>query len=951
MAYRADIEIGVKGAAKLKELQDRLTKLSRAVEDANVKTIVDNKAVQSLNEYSRALAKAKKTLNETAIQLDKNGNAIGNYRENIRAYVTVLGQANDAQKITNDLITKETDARTKATAALKAYNAAAAPARRVGSMTGAYLRPGEARLKGQTSPGSEIAKNQRQIQAANNANIKSLERQLQIEQKIADVRSRRIARERSAFLLGSSGTQRQGPLAGPGSMGFPVALPGLSSAESKGLQIAKQKLAIINRTIQRRQALNGLAKNLQNLEIRSKVAIADANREKQKQVELEEKILQLRRQASKIRDDRTKAAGSGKSRGGGFFGSKRFTDIATGAGFPLLFGGGPLQALAGGLGGAAAGLGGSIIASAAVAQFEQFVQGIAEAGQALDAFSGDVGKIAEMTGTAGNESIKYAKALEDLGFKQSALQIATQQAAQVIGTQGVGALQLFAEDTKRLSDATARVGLKIQAFFAQALGGFTNLIAQIVERLGGAKPADTGSAPAKALAINQVTKFNRQELDILRQEFEIKKLIGEEDAKQKQVAEAKLAISNLDLEISKKRREAAMAVMQDDIAGELQAKNAAFLLEKKRLILELELSQAEAAKRVYDQYTAQADALQGIVHQSKMRLNQEKAVLEGRNKLTGAYYSAELKLNSLAIQRAKQKGDTNQVLQLELRQVELIYKQTLAQIQAEVQRAQLKARQVALATQELQIANLRKQAEDKIVDEDRQALQLQRQALAIANSNVRVAQQVAEQQIRGAQATRAASIEGLKFASSQERAAAAAGRTANAMNRVANASARASSGGGTTTRGSFFQDPRRTKSVLSASERSYVNSMIAKGILPQYQSKTTRFAEGGYVTRPTNALIAERGENEYVIPESKMNSAIKRYTRGARGESVVEGSSETSAAGRKRSGAVVNISTGPVMRMDDQDYVTISDLNEAVGNVASAMSSGSEVYGGSTRLS
>jgi hypothetical protein len=358
-------------------------------------------------------------------------------------------------------------------------------------------------------------------------------------------------------------------------------------------------------------------------------AIADQNRLldlKAKEIAAENELIRKEKVRQSINNKRIKLEAAGRTPSGGKRGQRkrgrqRFTDIATGAGFPLLFGGGPLQALAGGLGGAAAGLGGSIIASAAVAQFEQFVQGIAEAGQALDAFSGDVGKIAEMTGTAGNESIKYAKALEDLGFKQSALQIATQQAAQVIGTQGVGALQLFAEDTKRLSDATARVGLKIQAFFAQALGGFTNLIAQIVERLGGAKPADTGSAPAKALAINQVTKFNRQELDILRQEFEIKKLIGEEDAKQKQVAEAKLAISNLDLEISKKRREAAMAVMQDDIAGELQAKNAAFLLEKKRLILELELSQAEAAKRVYDQYTAQADALLRLMRCKALCIN------------------------------------------------------------------------------------------------------------------------------------------------------------------------------------------------------------------------------------------------------------------------------------------------------------------------------------------
>ena len=160
MAYRAEIEIGVKGASRLKELQDRLTKLSRAVEDANVQTIVDDSAVQSVNEYSRALSKANRTLNETAIKLDKNGNAIGNYRENIKAYVTVLGQANEPQKITNNLIEQEISARIKATAELKAYNAAAAAPTRRGAattMAGAYLRgsfKGGSQYAGPIGPGA-----------------------------------------------------------------------------------------------------------------------------------------------------------------------------------------------------------------------------------------------------------------------------------------------------------------------------------------------------------------------------------------------------------------------------------------------------------------------------------------------------------------------------------------------------------------------------------------------------------------------------------------------------------------------------------------------------------------------------------------------------------------------------------------------------------------------------
>ena len=49
------------------------------------------------------------------------------------------------------------------------------------------------------------------------------------------------------------------------------------------------------------------------------------------------------------------------------------------------------------------------------------------------------------------------------------------------------------------------------------------------------------------------------------------------------------------------------------------------------------------------------------------------------------------------------------------------------------------------------------------------------------------------------------------------------------------------------------------------------------------------FAEGGFVTGPTRALIGEGGEPEYVIPASKMGSAMARYAAGARGEGVLGG--------------------------------------------------------------
>lgn len=48
----------------------------------------------------------------------------------------------------------------------------------------------------------------------------------------------------------------------------------------------------------------------------------------------------------------------------------------------------------------------------------------------------------------------------------------------------------------------------------------------------------------------------------------------------------------------------------------------------------------------------------------------------------------------------------------------------------------------------------------------------------------------------------------------------------------------------------------------------------------------TGFAEGGFVTGPTNALIGEGGQPEYVIPFSKMDNAMANHAAGARGEDV-----------------------------------------------------------------
>jgi hypothetical protein len=91
-------------------------------------------------------------------------------------------------------------------------------------------------------------------------------------------------------------TAMQGPLAGPGAMGFPVALA-LSKVEQAGLETAAKKQEILQRMVATKQALAGLAANLQRLDLNSSVAIADAvrsqaqlNAAKTRQLQITEQI-------------------------------------------------------------------------------------------------------------------------------------------------------------------------------------------------------------------------------------------------------------------------------------------------------------------------------------------------------------------------------------------------------------------------------------------------------------------------------------------------------------------------------------------------------------------------------------------------------------------------------------------------------------------------------------
>ena len=95
-------------------------------------------------------------------------------------------------------------------------------------------------------------------------------------------------------------------------------------------------------------------------------------------------------------------------------------------------------------------------------------------------------------------------------------------------------------------------------------------------------------------------------------------------------------------------------------------------------------------------------------------------------------------------------------------------------------------------------------------------------------------------------------------------------------------------------------------------------------------------AAGSYISSPTAALVGEGGQGEYVIPESKMRESMARYSRGARGSSVIPetGGSGTSGEGGGAAVAAPIDVRYTVERINSVDYVTADQFQDGMRRAA-----------------
>jgi len=99
------------------------------------------------------------------------------------------------------------------------------------------------------------------------------------------------------------------------------------------------------------------------------------------------------------------------------------------------------------------------------------------------------------------------------------------------------------------------------------------------------------------------------------------------------------------------------------------------------------------------------------------------------------------------------------------------------------------------------------------------------------------------------------------------------------------------------------------------------------------------FAQGGIVTKPTLGLIGEGGENEYIIPQSKMGTASANYLSGGRGAGILEGGGDSNRTPN------INIQTGPVMQQGGEMYLTIAQFEAGLRNLSESVARGGRSYG------
>jgi len=605
-------------------------------------------------------------------------------------------------------------------------------------------------------------------------------------------------------------------------------------------------------------------------------------------------------------------AGSPLARLGGM---KRLEQIGLGAGFPLLFGGGAGSILGGAIGGAMGSFGAQIAFSAIGQQVDAFIASVVNVGTALTSASGTIEMFREKNLFSSDAVKEHALQLEEQGKMQELATVLAKDLASQIGKNAVESFQVLGDETKEFLGIINHLFLAVQGFVAGPLAKFLSAINTVLGgvsadiQFGSLQGSLTGEARAefdKIVAEKQGTRnlTARERQRAIRKGESTDPVLGRLTSKVKQEVLK-------DSRIEKLRQTIAITGRTnfEDRLGFKPPKNAA----------------AEKARREEER-----------LQKRLAKLDQERLKVIEISKFKEKIALAEAAGDALGVVRIQNEQRLEEIEQDKLKSLISATTEKEKQAIADLAAAKTEATKLEnarlLAAEEASIArsredSLRPLEEQRALLEaklngNEQEVRIKQQIANILRSNTNLNKQEVEDLVNKnnlleEQVAQVVRLEGLyqSIGSAIE-----SGLVNGIMGAI---------------------DGTKTLQESLAGILKDVGSIVLQfGIRTGLNAiNPTMFpmAEGGYVTSPTNAIIGEGGEPEYVIPESKMRTAMSRYSRGSRGESVIPEFAAAETVGASGGGTAVAAPIDvryTVERINSIDYVTADQFQNGMQQAA-----------------
>jgi len=663
-------------------------------------------------------------------------------------------------------------------------------------------------------------------------------------------------------------------------------------------------------------------------------------------------------------------------------------NLMLGAGFPLLFGGGAGQ-VAGGLLGSfvGTGFGGQILGSAIGQQLEDATRRITEIGTALKELNmdnlrdsviqvnADLDTTVSQLIAAGQADAARAEVSRQVVLQTGMLPEVVSDITNNTNLLGntwneftgavSGTLSILSAPFVTALTVIGQGLAKALQFVNLILGGVGLILKRAIELIGKIPflqpilkfieertKAIAETEEQRLESARQITDQLSKELaaNMQLQALESRRTLGRTTAE-------KTINAELDSQLQKNRINQEYASK----AVELRKQLAATTDPRAQAELELALKQNEALRQqaltqqeIKDKLYAQGLEIEANTQKYDLaaeKINAQIAALDRGNEITQSRYSAEAALNDLygvQLQRQYELAETAQqrmdiAIQMFTQQIkaaEIEYEQALNNNALLVKKAELEASIVELKYKQLEAEKAIALAQAKsrgntpeeiraISDAYNEGLGLQQEAVQAAYNQVAATEEIANNQNIVADAIYKSNVIQAESALAQKLVSDEIGLSAGEANKLA----------GELGAGAYTANQLASEMTNVAAQAAYAAQQIQNAINLQNMlngggnmnaGSTQAFAEGGYVTGPTQAIVGEGGEPEYVIPASKMSEAMGRYASGARGSSVIPDASNSTtsgySAGTSSINPVVNVTTGPVMNMNNSNYVSQADF-------------------------